>query len=94
MMSRIPREWILKQVDLDKAKEQRSLAGSFIEHFLSDCERDIIRNDSIGLVEKIKRQRYSAVEVAQAYCKTAAITQQIVSQEPVLRSGSFPPFCW
>lgn len=38
---------------------------------------DIIRNDSLQLVQKIKSQRLTAVEVVQAHCRTAAIAQQI-----------------
>ena len=78
--SKIPREWLLKQADLDKASDQRNLTGSFIESFLDDRELEIIRNDSVRLVEKIKCQQYTSFEVTQAYCKTAAIAQQIVSQ--------------
>ena len=79
MESKIPTEWILKRTDLEDAKQQRKLTGSFIEKFLNDSEVDIIRNDSVQLVEKIRSQHYTAVEVAQAYCKTAAVAQQIVS---------------
>ena len=80
MESKIPREWVLDRADLEEAKRQRKLTGSFIERFLHDGEVDIIRNDSVQLVEKIKSQRYTAVAVAQAFCKTAALAQQIVSQ--------------
>ena len=76
--SRIPKEWTLDQVDLDNARHQRDLTGPFIESFLTDREVDIIRNDSLQLVEKIKCQDHTAVEVVQAYCRTAAIAQQIV----------------
>ena len=78
MESKIPREWVLKQADLDKAAEQRNLTGPFIEQFLTEDEKGIVRNDSPCLIEKLKCQHYSAVEVAEAYCKTAAISQQIV----------------
>ena len=77
--SRIPKEWTLDQNDLENAKNQRDLTGPYIESFLNDREVDIIRNDSLQLVEKIKSQRHTAVEVVQAYCRTAAIAQQIVS---------------
>ena len=80
MESKIPKEWILEQADLEDAKQRRCLTGPFIEKFLHDSEVDIIRNDSVQLVEKIKSQHYTAVEVARAYCKTAAVAQQIVSQ--------------
>ena len=77
--SRIPKEWTLDQVDLENARNQRDLTGPFIENFLSEREVDIIRNDSVQLVQKIKSQRHTAVEAVQAYCKTAAIAQQLVS---------------
>ena len=76
--SRTPEEWRLNEVDLEKARNQRNLTGPFIESFLDDGEVDIIRNDSLQLVEKIKSQRHTAVEVVRAYCKTAAIAHQIV----------------
>ena len=76
--SRIPKKWLLDQVDLEKAKNQRNLTGPFIESFLDAREVDIIRNDSLQLVQKIKSQHHTAVEVVQVYCRTAAIAQQIV----------------
>lgn len=91
MESKIPSKWVLEREDLDQAKKQRDLTGPFIEQFLTDSEKTIVQNDSVSLVEKIKRQQYSAVEVAQAFCKTAAISQQIVSAQYVMiRSRSRP----
>ncbi|KAL2055289.1 hypothetical protein ABVK25_004627 [Lepraria finkii] len=75
MESKIPKEWTLEKADLDEAKKQRNITGPFIERFLGDSEVDIIRNNSVQLVEKIKSQRYTAVEVAQAYCQ-----QQLLSK--------------
>ena len=80
MKSRIPTEWILNQADLEKAREQRNLTGPFIEQFLTDDEKRITEYDSVGLVERIKSGQYSAVEVVRAFCKRAAIAQQIVSK--------------
>ena len=80
MTSKIPKAWVLKSADLEEAKEQRKLTGPFIEKFLGDSHVSIIRNDSVQLVEKIKFRQYTALEVAQAYCHTAAIAQQIVGQ--------------
>lgn len=82
--SKIPKEWVLKQADLEEAAQQGKFKGPFIEQFLSRGEKDIIRNDSLSLIEKLKSQRYSAVEVAEAFCRTAAITYQIVSAGPIL----------
>ncbi|KAL8836535.1 MAG: hypothetical protein Q9170_002890 [Blastenia crenularia] len=77
--SRIPNEWVLSATDLEKAKQQRSLTGDFIEQFLDDGEKNIIRTGSVGLVEKLKCRVYTAVDVARAFCHTAAVAQQIIS---------------
>lgn len=77
--SRIPDEWRLSDLDLEKAKKQRTLTGPYIQQYLTDNEKGIIGNDSVQLVEKIKNCQYTAVDVARAYCKTAAVAQQIVS---------------
>ncbi|KAI4259357.1 MAG: hypothetical protein L6R42_004594, partial [Xanthoria sp. 1 TBL-2021] len=75
--SSIPKEWLLSDMDLDKAKKQRTLSGPYIEQYLTDDDKGIIGNDSLRLVEKIKRREYTAVDVTRAYCKTAAVAQQI-----------------
>lgn len=80
MKSKIPDDWTLEQADLDMAKKQRKLNGLFFESFLDGNDLNIIRNDSVQLVDKIRDQHYTAVEVTQAYCKAAAIAQQIVSK--------------
>lgn len=77
--SKIPNEWRLNQSSLDKAKQIKKLCGPFIESFLSDDELSITRNDSTLLVEKVKTGEYTALQVAQAFCKTAAVAHQIVS---------------
>ncbi|KAL8978301.1 MAG: hypothetical protein Q9205_006081, partial [Flavoplaca limonia] len=79
--SSIPKEWRLSDMDLDKAGQQRTLSGPFIEQYLTDEEKDIIRHDSIQIVGKIKSRDYTAVDVTRAYCKTAAVAQQIVSHD-------------
>ncbi|KAI4212154.1 MAG: hypothetical protein LQ349_009375, partial [Xanthoria aureola] len=40
--SRIPDEWRLSDLDLKKAKKQRSLTGSYIAQYLTDDEKGII----------------------------------------------------
>jgi amidase len=90
--SKIPGDWTLDESDLNKAKKQKKLNGPFFEGFLDGNEREIIRNDSIGLVEKIKSRHYSALQVTRAYCKAAAIAHQIVSagDQSLFRSHSPP----
>lgn len=77
--SKIPDDWRLKQGDRDMAKKQRKLNGRFFESFLDDSDLNILRNDSVQLVDKIKARHYTAVEVTEAYCKAAAVAQQVVS---------------
>lgn len=78
--SRIPRDWKLDQADIDIAKKQRKLSGAFFEKLLSDSDLDIISNDSVQLVAKIKSKQYTAVQVTQTYCKATAFAQQFVSE--------------
>lgn len=78
--SKIPDHWRLKQGDRDMAKKQRQLSGRFFQSFLDDSDLNILRNDSVQLVDKIKARHYTAVEVTEAYCKAAAIAQQVVSK--------------
>jgi amidase len=77
--SKIPPKWILSHTDLKRAKERRQLSGPFIESFLDQGELEIIKLDSVPLVEQISIGRYTALQVTQAFCKTAAIAHQIVS---------------
>lgn len=78
-LAKIPSEWRLSAAELERASKQRDLTGSFIEEFLEPNEIAIVNMDSVPIVEAIKNRRLSAVEVAKAFCKTAAISHQIVS---------------
>lgn len=75
--SRIPEQWILSDNELERAKKQRNLTGAFIEQYLNEDEKRIISHGSVELVDKIKHREYTAIDVTQAYCKTAAIAHQI-----------------
>ncbi|KAI4241118.1 MAG: hypothetical protein L6R40_004757 [Gallowayella cf. fulva] len=77
LKSRIPHEWVLRDVDLEKAKKQRTLTGAFFDQFFEHPDLDIFNNNSVQLVWMIRHRRYTAVEVAKAYCKGAAVAQQI-----------------
>jgi amidase len=78
-LAKIPKEWLLDPADLEKASRQRDLAGPFIEQYLSAEEIAIVRQDSVSIVTSIHKGEYSAVQVARAFCKVAAIAHQIVS---------------
>ncbi|KAI9781915.1 MAG: hypothetical protein M1816_002138 [Peltula sp. TS41687] len=76
-IAKIPKEWLLDKEDLAKASKQRDLTGPFIEQYLSAEEVEIVRQNSVSIVNNIRGGKYSALEVARAFCKTAAISHQI-----------------
>lgn len=80
VLAKIPPEWRLSEADLDRASKQRDLTGAFIEQFLTVEEIAIISQASVSLVAQIREGKYSAVQVTRAFCKTAAIAHQIVSE--------------
>ncbi|KAF2749743.1 general amidase [Sporormia fimetaria CBS 119925] len=75
--SKIPPHWRLTPNDLQRARETKDLTGPFIESFLSSEEISITRLASDALVSKIASRSLTSLEVATAYCKTAAIAHQI-----------------
>lgn len=79
--AKIPKEWLLDEATLDRASKQRNLTGAFIEQLLTADEAAIIGQGSVLIVAKVRAGEYSSVQVARAFCKTAAIAQQIVSGE-------------
>ena len=79
--SKIPQHWLLNDSDLKRAAQRKQLSGAFIESFLQDEELEIILKDSLPLVASLKDGKHTAVQVTQAFCKTAAIAHQIVRKE-------------
>lgn len=74
---RIPTEWLLKQEFLetpDKFAVPRQ-CGVLTTRELEITEQ----HDAVGIVEQIAAGTYSAKEVTLAFCKRAAIAQQLVS---------------
>jgi len=78
ILASIPEEWRLSPVQLKKADGVRNITGAFIQQFLNEDEVSIITLDSVPIVEAIKSGKLSAVQVARAFCKAAAIAHQIV----------------
>lgn len=74
----IPLEWRLDQASLDRAAKERDLTGPYIEQYLTVEEIEITNQDSISIVENIRCKKWSAVQVTRAFCKVAAIAQQLV----------------
>jgi len=75
--AKIPSKWRISLEDRDRARKARNLTGPFIHSFLSEDETEIVRLDSVTLVQRIASSSLSSLEVANAYCKTAAIAHQI-----------------
>lgn len=84
---KIPLEWRLDHADLERAKKQRDLTGSFIQQYLEPDEVAIISRDSVEIADAIRQGMLTAVAVTAAMCKAAAIAHQIVSR---LRSTRVP----
>lgn len=90
-MSKIPLEWRLSKEQLDTAKATRKLTGKFFQSFLDPRELEITstKYSSVTLVERIRTKCLSALEVARAYSKAAAVAHQIVSRERGLLTSNF-----
>ncbi|KAJ5714166.1 general amidase [Penicillium malachiteum] len=73
----IPEEWRLDQEILDRASKQRDLTGQYIQQYLEPEEIAIIGHDSTTIVENIRNKKWTSLQVAKAFCKTAAISQQL-----------------
>ncbi|KAF8246482.1 amidase signature enzyme [Wilcoxina mikolae CBS 423.85] len=75
--SKIPDQWRLQNID----KSRTDVISVPREcGLLTDRELDITENyDAKGIVDAIARQRWTAEEVTIAFCKRAAIAQQLVN---------------
>ena len=75
--SQVPERWRITQEDKDRAGKERRLNGPFIESFLSQSENNIVQTDSSELCDQLASRSLSSLEVTEAFCKSAAIAQQI-----------------
>lgn len=79
--SRIPSEWKLSEEVLAAAEDARDLRSlSAAGGIMTDRELEITggKFDAIELSAEIVKGTYTAVEVTTAYCKRAAIGQQLL----------------
>lgn len=81
-LAKIRPEWRLSSKDLERARGQRDLTGPFIQSFLLPDEVSIVSMESVDIVDSIRQEKLTAVQVTTAFCKTAAIAHQIVSLLP------------
>lgn len=82
---RIPKTWILAEEHLASSNLLRvpQVCG-----ILTDRELEITgKYDAVDLVEKIANGSFSAREVTVAFCKRAAIAQQLVGATGVVFTG-------
>lgn len=75
--SKIPKKWRITEEDRDKAEKQKRLTGPFVASFLSPEENAIVQLNTKTLRDRLASRSLTCLEVAEAYCKSAAIAQQI-----------------
>lgn len=74
--SRIPKEWLLKNLPSPTTLDVRSIPRTC--GILTTKELEITENyDATSLAEAIRRQAFTAEAVTVAFCKRAAIAQQV-----------------
>ncbi|GAB7366608.1 hypothetical protein MBLNU230_g8593t1 [Neophaeotheca triangularis] len=73
----IPKEWRLEKIP--SPEEQRDVTGPYIQQFLDKKEIDITETDAVGIVKQTCSGKWTAVEVAKAFCHRAAIAHQLVN---------------
>lgn len=79
ILDRIPKKWLLTEAQIEEAKQQRDLTGSYIEKFLDPVQVKITKLDGALLHEALAEGRLTATEVTIAFCRAAAVAHQIVS---------------
>ncbi|RKK80144.1 Acetamidase [Fusarium oxysporum] len=76
-LAKINPRWRLAPEDLERARQQRDLTGSFIEEFLDKDTVSVTSMNSLPILAAIRDRKLTATEVATAFCKTAAVAHQI-----------------
>ncbi|KAH6950054.1 amidase signature domain-containing protein [Fusarium avenaceum] len=76
-LDKIHPDWRLASRDIERARQQRDLTGFFIEQFLDEKMVSITSMKSQEIVKAVAERSVSASQVAQAFCKRAAIAHQI-----------------
>ena len=78
ILAQIPSEWRLTEEQLQDARKQRDLTGTFIQALLPPEHIPIICKDSVELAKDIKAGKLTAVQVTTAFCRAAGVAHQIV----------------
>ncbi|OAL21018.1 hypothetical protein AYO20_11442 [Fonsecaea nubica] len=80
LKAKIPPEWLLPQDFLSSGKPRNIMPLFKTCGVLSSHELDITEvEDAVTLLEKLHSRTWSAVEVTVAFCKRAAVAQQLIN---------------
>lgn len=77
-LRKIPVDWRLDEGVIEDAKSRRQIAGDFILSLLDPDTVRCVSHDSKEIVDLIEKKVYTSVQMAQAFCKTAAVAHQLV----------------
>lgn len=83
--SKIPKDWLISP---DSSKDATNLLHIPTTcGVLSDVEYNITSNyDATALLEKLRAGEFSAEQVTRAFCKRAAVAQQLVGRSTTFRT--------
>ena len=73
----IPEAWLLPS-HVPSVKEQKNVAGKYIQQFLNPDEVVITETDAVGIVERTTTGKWTAREVTEAFCHRSALAHQLV----------------
>ncbi|KAM0306261.1 hypothetical protein HYE67_002275 [Fusarium culmorum] len=76
-LDKIRPEWRLSPEDLERARQQRNITGPFIQQFLEEGDVSVTSMTSAPILKALGEGKLSAVQVASAFCKRAAVAHQI-----------------
>lgn len=90
LLARIPKVYRLTELQVEDARNQERLTGAYIDQFLEKSELKVLGLDSSNLVYEIACGAISAAQAAQAYCHSASVAHQIVSErQSMLKHSKF-----
>ena len=79
----IPKEYLLPEAALANLPQNLTTVPRTSGHFTT-AELEIIESDAEDILLKIKDTKWTSLEVANAFCKSAVVAQQLVRHSPVL----------
>ena len=85
ILNAIPPKWRLPK-PTPPATEVRDVTGSYIQQFLTPREVEITETDAVGITQRTTSGKWTAVEVAEAFCHRAALAHQLVCQGAMART--------